>query len=73
LEQREQRQPEVHQEPIDVNQPSDLNLVGSKTELSVQAAIQGKPKRYMEIVSQLSISVYGCKYVSLLRCNFVID
>ncbi|KAK2385074.1 30S ribosomal protein S1 protein [Trifolium repens] len=56
-EQREQRQPEVHQEPIDSNQPSDLNLVGSKTELSVQAAIQGKPKRLDQYVKQTSKAV----------------
>ncbi|XP_045823237.1 uncharacterized protein LOC123915975 isoform X2 [Trifolium pratense] len=56
-EQREQRQPEVHQEPIDLNQPSKLNLVGSKTELAVQAAIQGKPKRLDQYVKQTSKSV----------------
>ncbi|WJX47963.1 hypothetical protein P8452_34594 [Trifolium repens] len=57
LEQREQRQPEVHQEPIDLNQPTDLNLVGSKTELSVQAVIQGKPKRLDQYVKQTSKAV----------------
>ncbi|KAK2439017.1 30S ribosomal protein S1 protein [Trifolium repens] len=57
LEKREQRQPEVHQEPIDLNQPSDLNLVGSKTELSVQAVIQGKPKRLDQYVKQTSKAV----------------
>ncbi|CAL5214765.1 unnamed protein product [Lathyrus oleraceus] len=53
-EQDEQRQPEVHQEPIDLNQPSDLNSIGSKTELSVEAAIQGKPKRLDQYVKQTS-------------------
>lgn len=72
-EQQKQRQSEVHQEQFDLNQPSDLNSVGSKTELSVEAAIQGKPKRYMIIISQLYISDYGCRYVSLPKCNFVID
>ncbi|CAK8579160.1 unnamed protein product [Lathyrus sativus] len=52
--QDEQRQPEVHQEPINLNQPSDLNYVGSKTELSVEAAIEGSPKRLDQYVKQTS-------------------
>lgn len=69
-EQDEQRQPEVHQEPIGLNQSSDLNTVGSEAELSVESAIQGKPKGYMKIVSELYASDYGCKYLSLLKQNF---
>ncbi|CAI8619389.1 unnamed protein product [Vicia faba] len=63
-EQDEQKQSEVRQEPIDLNQPSDLNSVGSKTELSVEAATQGKPKRLDQYVKQTSILV-GQKTVSL--------
>ncbi|XP_058731981.1 uncharacterized protein LOC131603610 [Vicia villosa] len=53
-EQDEQRQPEVHQEPIGLNQSSDLNTVGSKAGLSVEAAIQGKAKRLDQYVKQTS-------------------
>ncbi|XP_004503759.1 uncharacterized protein [Cicer arietinum] len=56
-EQHEQIQSEVHQELINLNQLSDLNSVDSKTELSVEAAIQGKPKRLDRYVKKTSQSV----------------
>lgn len=56
-EQQKQKQSEVHQELFDLNQPSDLNSVGSKTELSVEAAIQGKPKRLDPYEKQTSKAV----------------
>ncbi|XP_057419445.1 uncharacterized protein LOC130713675 [Lotus japonicus] len=45
VEQLEQRDLEFHEEPTDLSQLSDSNSVGSRTELSVEAALQGKPKR----------------------------
>ncbi|KAJ1411834.1 S1 domain [Sesbania bispinosa] len=54
LEQYEQRHPEVHQELTDLSQLSDLNSVGSRTELSVEAALQGKPKRLDQCVEKTS-------------------
>ncbi|KAK7251285.1 hypothetical protein RIF29_34340 [Crotalaria pallida] len=54
LEQYEQRRPQLHQERTDLNQPSDLNSVESGVELSVEAALQGKPKRLDQSVKQTS-------------------
>lgn len=75
MEQLEQRDLEFHEEPTDLSQLSDSNSVGSRTELSVEAALQGKPKRYIKIKLWLYISVHGCKStcISLLKCDFVID
>ncbi|KAJ1406032.1 S1 domain [Sesbania bispinosa] len=54
LEQYEQRHQEAHQELTDLSQLSDLNSVGSRTELSVEAALQGKPKRLDQFVEKTS-------------------
>ncbi|KAG4980427.1 hypothetical protein JHK82_033665 [Glycine max] len=52
LEQHEQRRFEFHEEPNDLCQFSDLKSNDSRVELSAEAALQAKPKRYMKQTSK---------------------
>ncbi|TKY60602.1 30S ribosomal protein S1 [Spatholobus suberectus] len=48
----EQHELEFHEEPTDLSQSSDLKSVDSRVELSVEAALQAKPKRLDQYVKQ---------------------
>ncbi|KAK7358640.1 hypothetical protein VNO77_00578 [Canavalia gladiata] len=54
LEQHEHRQLEFHQEPADSSQLSDLMSDDSRVEVSVEAALQAKPKRLDQQLKQTS-------------------
>ncbi|KAF7810252.1 30S ribosomal protein S1 [Senna tora] len=56
LEQHKQIFLESNQEQTGSSQQSDLNSVDSRVELSVEAALQGKPKRLDQSVKQISKS-----------------
>ncbi|XP_019435560.1 PREDICTED: uncharacterized protein LOC109342045 [Lupinus angustifolius] len=57
LEQHEKKDLQFRKDLTDLSQPSDLNSVESKVELSREAALQGKPKRLDQSVNETSNSV----------------